>query len=72
MSLGEHCLVGFAANQERIDSLHKLRTDVRDFLVPVNPIESAILAGNVVVKTVSETESYFSHRYVQVFRGFAP
>src|SRR5712664_1147905 len=62
LTVGEHPIASLAPDQERVDGLHELSADLGDFLAPVNPIESTILASDVVVETVGETEGYFSHK----------
>ena len=61
--MGKHHFVSLAPDQESIDCLHELRTDLGNFPAPVNPIVTAILAGDVVVKTVGETECDFAHGF---------
>ncbi len=61
LTRGEHHLVRLPADQESIDGLHELRADLGDFLAPVNPVESTVLAGDVVVETVSEAKCDFSY-----------
>src|SRR5260370_13475110 len=61
MTRAEHHFVSLASDQKSVNCLHELRADASDFPAPVNPIVAAVLAGDVVVETVSETEGYFAH-----------
>jgi hypothetical protein len=42
---GEHSLVSLAPDQDHVDRLQKLRTDLGDFLAPMKPIRAVIPCG---------------------------